>query len=104
MTDNTAPERIWLQTGGDYATYHNVSAEDEEQITWCWHKVEDDDQEYVRVDLYEAALADLQAENKELRDALHEIASTICDCHHRLHDVLAGRPLPAAGIPPAVTN
>ena len=80
MTDNTAPERIWLQTGGDYATYHNVSAEDEEQITWCWHKVEDDDQEYVRVDLYEAALADLQAENKELRDALHEIASTICDC------------------------
>lgn len=48
MTTNapaSAPDRIWLQTGGD-----NYPA-DHEGVSWCWHNVHGNDVEYVRADL-----------------------------------------------------
>jgi len=48
MTDDTAPDRIWLQAGGQYAEAH--------EVTWCEDRIEDDDQEYVRADLYGESL------------------------------------------------
>lgn len=51
MTDETAPVRIWLQTGGCYrdACDGGLPSED---ITWCYHPIDSADQEYVRADLY----------------------------------------------------
>jgi len=48
MTDDTAPERIWLQAGGLYAEAH--------EVTWREDRIEDDGQEYVRADLYGESL------------------------------------------------
>ena len=39
----TAPERIWLQDGGDF----DAASE----VTWCQHSIDDADTEYVRADL-----------------------------------------------------
>lgn len=39
----TAPERIWLQDNGDF----DAASE----VTWCQHRIEDNDTEYVRADL-----------------------------------------------------
>jgi len=53
-TDTSAPERIWLQTGGNYAESHEAAIGTDTGVTWAANKVEDDDQAYVRADLYEA--------------------------------------------------
>lgn len=39
----TAPERIWLQDGGDF----DAASE----VTWCQHSIDDADTEYIRADL-----------------------------------------------------
>lgn len=49
-------ERIWLQT----------LSEATGETTWCEDKINDDDIEYVRVDLF----TKLEAENKALREAV----------------------------------
>jgi len=56
MTDDTAPKRIWLQTGGSYAEAYEASVGTDTGVTWCAHCVHDNDQEYVRADLYGESL------------------------------------------------
>lgn len=43
VSDGGAPDRIYLQTGGDY-----VEAEKHGEITWCVDQINDDDEVYVR--------------------------------------------------------
>ena len=56
-----APERIWLQTSGDYAAARTAGPE----LTWCDRPQGDGDHEYVRADLY----ATLKAERERFRAA-----------------------------------
>jgi len=58
-----APERIWLQDGGDYR--QAILCGD---VTWCEHPVDDADTEYIRAARIEA----LEAERDALREALRE--------------------------------
>ena len=63
-------ERIWLQAG-------TGSWEITGDVTWCQNKINDDDVEYVRVDLYAA----LKRESEEWRgkyEILEDIANS-CD-------------------------
>lgn len=46
----TAPERIWLQDGGDF----DAASE----VTWCQHSIDDADTEYIRADLTQPAQGD----------------------------------------------
>jgi hypothetical protein len=54
----TAPERIWLQDNGDF----DAASE----VTWCQHRIEDNDTEYVRADL---AAVPAQVKVLAMRDA-----------------------------------
>ena len=56
----TAPERIWLQDNGDF----DAASE----VTWCQHRIDDNDTEYVRADL-----AAVTAERDRMREALKQI-------------------------------
>lgn len=50
MTENSkieAPERIWLQDGGDYTGAADALAD----LTWCREPINDRDTEYRRADL-----------------------------------------------------
>ncbi|MFC1996979.1 hypothetical protein ACFLXI_05150 [Chloroflexota bacterium] len=53
-----APDKIWLQ----------FEEWEFDCPTWCSDKINDSDNEYIRIDLYEA----LETENKRLREALKE--------------------------------
>jgi hypothetical protein len=65
MAEITKPhERIWLQT----------EAESTGEMTWCEDKINDDDVEYVRVDLF----ASLKVENEASKEMLNELL----DCHY----------------------
>ncbi len=48
----SAPERIWLQDGGDYD--HAAQFE----VTWCAEPQDDADTEYIRADLVQALVAE----------------------------------------------
>ena len=50
-------ERIWLQTTDEHG-----------EATWCQNKINDDDVEYVRVDLYAA----LKRENEKWRKLINK--------------------------------
>lgn len=58
-----APERIWLNDGGDYEAAKEAMMY-AEGVTWCEHQIEDGDTEYVRADLIKGAR----------RKALEEVA------------------------------
>lgn len=58
-------ERIWLQT----------EAESTGEMTWCEDKINDDDVEYVRVDLF----IKLEAENERLNKAFDWSAVKVAD-------------------------
>ena len=64
-----APERIWLQTSGDYAAARTAGPE----LTWCDRPQGDGDHEYVRADLY----ATLKAERERLREAVQRQVTNI---------------------------
>lgn len=51
-TQQTAPERIYLQTGCDSDTEFKELAKGE--VTWCADKVEEIDLEYIRADLQQS--------------------------------------------------
>ena len=66
MTQSTkAPERIWLQDGGEWSDEAYFAGE----ITWCDSEVDSNDTEYVRADLLTAAEARAEAAEVE-RDRL----------------------------------
>jgi len=54
----TAPERIWLQDNGDF----DAASE----VTWCQHRIDDNDTEYIRADL---AAVPAQVKVLAMRDA-----------------------------------
>lgn len=76
-----APERIWLNDDGDHDA---AQGRDDEEggVTWCIHRVDDDDTGFIRADLYDA----LSAENERLRGAtgllLAEVESMRDDTFH----------------------
>ena len=74
--DTSAPERIWLQTGGDYAEAHEAAIGTETGVTWCDTPQDERDQGYVRDDLYDAMrerAEKAEAEVERLREALEKI-------------------------------
>jgi len=44
---NEAPKRIWLQDNGNFALAQKAGSD----LTWCEHRINDGDTEYVRADL-----------------------------------------------------
>lgn len=58
-----APERIWLQDGGDYGQARSTG-----EVTWCAAAVDETDTGYVRADLHEQLV-------QILREALVELQS-----------------------------
>ena len=46
-----APKRIYLQTGLNKWDSEDVAWESLEGVSWCWHRIEDSDVEYVRADM-----------------------------------------------------
>lgn len=56
-----APERIWLQDGGEWSDEAYFAGE----ITWCDSEVNSNDTEYVRADLLTAAEARAEAAEAE---------------------------------------
>lgn len=56
-----APERIWLQVCDDAGCVESFAEHD--GVTWCQHRINDTDIEYVRAD----RIAALEAENAEWR-------------------------------------
>jgi hypothetical protein len=48
-----APDRIWLQDGGDYDAARQANSD----VTWCNAPVNDGDTEYLRTDLAQAQVA-----------------------------------------------
>lgn len=69
MADKTAPERIWLQTGGNFAEAMRG------EVTWAQDRINDDDEEYVRADphlggsFYKEADIDRLMERAEVAEA-----------------------------------
>ena len=64
----TAPERIWLQLRGDGDTDSAYPTEYTENESWCWERIHDADDEYVRADLFDA----LEADNADLAAVLRQ--------------------------------
>lgn len=58
-----APDRIWLQDGGDYDSAHLASWH---HVTWSTSPVDERDSQYVRTDICERVVA-------VLREAMHEL-------------------------------
>lgn len=57
-----APERIWLQDGGDYELAKQAMSD----LTWCSDPIDEADTEYVRADLFSSALARAERAEAEL--------------------------------------
>lgn len=61
MSDETAPERIWLQTAGCYEETYSAMAGTDTGVTWCEVQQDGDDTEYVRADIAAARIEALEA-------------------------------------------
>lgn len=96
MSDQTAPERIWLQTAGSYAEAHEATIGTETGVTWCDMQQDEGDQEYIRADLgsfyKESDIDALMNERDRLRAllAFHRIDPdlTVCKCGMLVDPVL----------------
>ena len=60
MTD-TAPTRIWLNDGGDFS----AASGHEDGVTWCVHRVDDGDSEYILASEHATLIQEAEARGME---------------------------------------
>jgi len=72
-TQNTAPERIWLQDAGDYTGAKQATWNSDTGVTWCEDQINDDDTGYVRDDLHTRVVAERDEALNQLDSALHSV-------------------------------
>jgi len=73
-TQNTAPERIWLQDDGDYTGAKQAAWDSDTGVTWCEDQINEDDTGYIRADLHERLVA------KAVAAALEEAINRVNGC------------------------
>lgn len=80
MSD-TAPTRIWLNDGGDFS----AASGHEDGVTWCVHRVDDGDSEYILASEHAAQLADAQTAMAMVVEQAAAVAAGEVAAHGEAH-------------------